>query len=221
MKISIFILAFGLLTIFSSSVSAQSLDISSGGLPVITGATGATISANSATSQNLSVSINPGDLSPMNAANAVKITIPIAIRSNIPYQVSVSVSGGFEVNPRTLQASDIGFGVGNLRSMGAGAAVCAQSFHAFRPPFENDPLNTITLNSNGRAAFGSSIADLGVSSVVLSGPRLSLDEGNLQRTSDNGYIFDAVFVIKPQFFAPGSFSVNLQFTISSGPNAPC
>lgn len=221
MKISVFILAIGFWIIFSPAVSAQSLDISSGGMPVITGATGATVSANSGATQNLSVSINLGDVSPINQSNAVKITVPIAIRSNIPYQISASVNGSFGADSRALQASDIGFGAGNFRSMGAGAAVCFQSSHDFRTPFQNDPANNVTFNSNGRAAYPSTLADVGVSSVFLSGPRLSQDEGNLQRTTDNGYIFDAVFVIKPQFYAPGNFSVNLLFTISGGPNAPC
>lgn len=200
---------------------AQTLDISAGGMPVITGSSGATVTANSGTTQNLSVSVNLGDVSPMNSSNTVKLVVPISVRSIVPYQVSVSVNGTFGANPRALQASDIGFGVGNLRSMGASAAICTQSSHAFRLPFENDPASNISYNSKGRAVYASSIADVGVSSVILSGPRLSAGETNLQRNTDNGYTFDAVFVIKPQFFAPGNFSVNLLFTISDGPNTPC
>lgn len=221
MKIPNLILTFGFWLIFSQTAFAQTLDISAGGLPTVTGSSSSIITANSSTTQDLSVAVNLGDVSPMNSSNAVKITVPIAIRSIVPYQVSVSVNSSFDSNTRTLQASDIGFGVRNLRSTGAGAAVCAQSSHAFRTPFENDPINTITFNSNGRVKYASSIADVGVSSVILSGPRLSLDEANLQRKTDNAYIFDAIFVIKPQFYAPGNFNVNLLFTISDGPNAPC
>ena len=201
---------------------AQTVDISSGGLPTVTGSGSVNITASSSTTQNLNVSINLGDISPLNNSNTIKIIVPVAIRSIVPYQVSVNSSGTFNPNLRAFQASDIGFGLQNMRSSGAGASQCTQSTHDFRSPFANNPETAVTFNSKGRAVYTSSVDDAGISSVILSGPRLSLDSGaTVSRSPDNAYIFDAVFVVKPQFYAPGSFSLNLTFAIAEGAAAPC
>ena len=41
------------------------------------------------------------------------------------------------------------------------------------------------------------------------------------RFNDDAWAFDAVLVITPQYFAPGSASATLTFQISSGPNVQC
>ena len=203
----------------ATTISAQALDISSGGQPTITGTLGGSVTGSASVLNNLVVTINFGEVSPANTNAIVKVVVPIGIRSTQPYQVSVSVAGLGNANPQALQASDIGFGVGNLRSLGAGAKVCTRSGHIFYPPFNNDPANTVTINGSGRAAYQSSLANISGSTVILSGPRLT--SGSVTRATDNGYAFDAIFAITPQFFAAGVSSATLTFTISAGPNVPC
>jgi hypothetical protein len=41
------------------------------------------------------------------------------------------------------------------------------------------------------------------------------------RQTDNGYIFDAVLVITPQFYATGISTGTFTFSISAGPSAQC
>jgi hypothetical protein len=50
-----------------------------------------------------------------------------------------------------------------------------------------------------------------------------LTKGNTvtKREPDNGWVFDAIFTIRPQFYATGSFNATLTFTISAGPNVRC
>jgi hypothetical protein len=210
-----------LLCAAGSTASAQTFDLSGGGLPTMTGALNGSVSGTSNTTQDLVVTINFGEVSPVNANNLVKIVVPIAIRSTDPYQVTVSLAGTFNGNLQAVQRSDIGFGTANLRQMGNKSQDCDRSQHLFRTPFNNDPAMNVTFDANGRAAYPSSLSNIAAAStVILSGPKLT--KGSITKhEDDNGYIFDAILTIKPQFYAAGTFSGTLTFTISSGPNVPC
>lgn len=202
------------------SASAQTFDLSGGGQPTLTGALNGSVTGSSSTTQDLVVTVNFGEVSPANSNNLVKVVVPIAIRSTDPYQVTVSVAGTFNANTQAVQRSDIGFGVSNIRQMGNKSQDCNRSQHLFRSPFDNDPSFNITLNSSGRAAYTSSLQNISGATVILSGPRLT--KGSVTKhENDNGYVFDAVFTIKPQFYASGTFSATITFSISAGPNVPC
>lgn len=204
----------------SSSASAQTFDIGSGGQPTITGALNGSVNGTSNPTQDLVVTVNFGEISPVNSNNLVKVVVPIAIRSDSPYQVSVSVAGTFSANQQAVQPSDIGFGVRNLRQMGIKSQDCDRSPHLFRAPFDNDPAANITLDAQGRTVYASSLANVGANTVILSGPKLT--KGSLTKhEADNGYIFDAILTIRPQFYATGAFNATITFTISAGPNVPC
>ncbi|HEV2911754.1 MAG TPA: hypothetical protein VGX92_00440 [Pyrinomonadaceae bacterium] len=216
--ITITIFSWLLLLCAAAETHAQ-FDIGSGGTPTITGAQGGTVTGNSSVLQDLVVTINFGEVSPINSNNLVKVVVPVAIRSTAPYQVTVSVAGTFNANSQAVQASDIGFGVLNMRQMGAKSQDCSVA-HLFRSPFNNDPSTGVTINASGRAAYPSSLQNVSTSTVILSGPKLT--RGSLaRREADNGYIFDAVFTIKPQYYVSGTFSATITFTISAGPNVGC
>ena len=202
------------------TASAQALDISSGGLPTITGSVNGSVTGNANVTGDLVVTINFGEVSPLNTNSVVKVVVPIALRSNQPYQVSVSMSGLTNANSEALQASDVGFGLQNPRLLGGAGQTCNQSTHIIRSPFNNDPANSATIAANGRVSYPSSLANISGSTVILSGPELSKNNSSKRQQSD-GWVFDAVFVLTPQFFAPGVSSTTLVFTISSGPNGPC
>jgi hypothetical protein len=198
---------------------AQQFDIGGGGAPTITGALGGTVTGSSGLTQDLVVTINFGNVSPINSNNIVKVVVPVAIRSSAPYQVAVSMAGTFDPNLQAVQRSDIGFGVLNMRQLGNKSQDCNVP-HLFRAPFNNDPAAMVTLDANGRAAYPSSLSNIVASTVILSGPRLT--KGALTKhEADNGYVFDAVFAIKPQYYVTGTFSATITFTISSGPNVGC
>lgn len=210
-----------LLLCASARASAQQFDIGSGGLPVITGARGGSVMGSSDVTQNLVVNVDFGEVSPINTNSIVKVIVPISIRSTSAYQVSVSVSGSFDSNPQAVQRTDIGFGANNLRSMGAKSRQCNESAHAFRAPFNNDPAATATLDAAGRTSYPSSLDSVGASAVILSGPELTKGNSVERREPDNGYVFDAILAIRPQFYASGRFNATLTFTISPGPNVRC
>jgi hypothetical protein len=199
---------------------AQALDISSGGQPTITGAVNGSVTGSASVTNDLVVTINFGEVSPLNPNAIVKVMVPVAIRSNQPYQISVTTSGLSNANTQALQASDVGFGLQNLRLLGGAGKICTQSTHIIRSPFDNDPAFSATVGSNGRVAYSSSLANISGSTVILSGPELSKNNSAKRQQSD-GYEFDLIFTVTPQFFAAGVSSATLVFTISPGPNVPC
>ena len=199
---------------------AQALDISSGGLPTITGTVGGSVTGNASVTGDLVVTINFGEVSPVNTNSVVKVVVPIALRSTQPYQVAVSVSGLTNANAQALQASDVGFGLQNPRLLGGAGQICTQSTHIISSPFNNDPANSATVGANGRVSYPSSLANVSGSTVILSGPVLSKNN-SIKRQQSDGWIFDAVFALTPQFFAAGVSSTTLTFTISTGPNVTC
>jgi hypothetical protein len=69
-------------------------------------------------------------------------------------------------------------------------------------------------------AYPSTLANLSGATIILTGPELSKNNSSKRQQSD-GWIFDAVFALTPQFFVSGVSSTTLIFTISPGPNVPC
>jgi hypothetical protein len=223
MRLRLFTFSFLTALIFlavAQTTFAQALDISSGGLPTITGAVGGSVTGNANVTGDLVVTINFGEVSPLNTNSVVKVVVPIALRSNQPYQVSVSMSGLTNANSEALQAADVGFGLQNPRLLGGAGQTCNQSTHIIRSPFNNDPATSATVGSNGRVSYPSTLASLSGPTVILSGPELSKNNSSKRQQSD-GWVFDAVFALTPQFFIAGVSSATLIFTISPGPNAPC
>jgi len=214
------LLAVVTLLAIAESASAQALDISSGGQPTITGAVNGSVTGSASVLNDLIVTVNFGEVSPLNTNPIVKVTVPIALRSNQPYQVSVSVSGISNANGEGLQASDVGFGLQNLRLLGGAGQTCNQSTHLIRSPFNNDPATSATVGTNGRVAYASSLANFSGSTIILSGPELSKNNSSKRQQSD-GWMFDAILTITPQFFTAGTSSATLIFTIAPGPNVPC
>jgi hypothetical protein len=219
-RVIIIAILSGLLTLCAArQTHAQTFDLSSGGTPTITGAQGGTVTGSASMTQDLAVTINFGEISPINTNNLVKVVVPIAIRSTAPYQVAVSVAGTFNANLQAVQRSDIGFGAQNMRQTGNKAQDCTVP-HLFRSPFNNDPSVGVTLDAAGRAAFTSSLQNIGAATVILSGPKLT--KGSVTKhEADNGYVFDAIFTIKPQYYVTGTFTATITFTISAGPNVGC
>ena len=218
-------LIFGLLSLLTlllvaKASFAQALDISSGGQPTITGALNGSVTGSASVLNDLVVTVNFGEVSPLNTNPIVKVIVPIALRSNQPYQVSVSVSGISFANGQGLQASDIGFGIQNPRLLGGAGKTCDQSTHIIRSPFDNDPATSATIGTSGRVSYPSSFATLSGATVVLSGHELSKNNSSKRQQSD-GWLFDVILAITPQFFSAGASSATLVFSIAPGPNVPC
>jgi hypothetical protein len=199
---------------------AARYDIGSAGLPTIAGNVGGSVTGSSTLLANLTVTVNFGELSPVNSNNIVKVVIPIAMRSDSAYKMAVTISGTQSADVNAVRFSDIGFGIQNLRSFGNAATACGAN-SIIASPFNNDPSSTFTINgATGRAQYTSSLANLGVSTQVLNGPQLSTNFSG--SGSNDGWAFDAILAVKPQYYTPGGLStITLTFTISSGSAFSC
>jgi hypothetical protein len=201
-------------------VLAARYDLGSAGLPTISGNVGGSVTGSSTLLAALTVTVDFGELSPANANQTVKVVIPIAMRTDSAYRMVVTRTGSVGVDPNSVQFSDIGFGIQNLRSFGNSPTTCGAN-SIIASPFNNDPSLSVTINgATGRAQYPSSLADIGASTQVINGPQLSNNFG--ARGKNDGWAFDAILTVKPQYYTPGVFSsITLTFTILSGPAFPC
>ncbi len=198
-------------------------DIGTGGTATITGAPGGTVIVNPSPLA-LEVTVNFGEVSPINPNPLVRVSVPVIIRSEAEYRLVASVvSSGMGTSADAIQLSDIGIGIVNLRALSRGE-VCATP-HTLYPPFNTDP--SLSVQRSPRASYPASLAQLGASTVVMSGPILSsrnvkLNPRNIPGNQrENGWQFDLIFALAPQFFAPGNSSATVLLTISQGPTLPC
>lgn len=192
-------------------------DVSSGGRPTISGNLGGgVLVADPTLLGDLNVTVDFGEVSPINRNGIVKVVVPIAIRAESPFELFASVSASGAPQPLQMQLSDIGFGLQNIRIMSKGKNCANTSINA---AYANDPATTVTMNP--RARYPSSLANLTATSMVLSGPEVS--PGKVKpRKPENGILVDAVFALVPQFFLPGTTSVTITFSMRPGPaNMKC
>src|SRR5438105_8675465 len=153
-----------------ATAEAQTFDISSGGQPTITGATGGSVTGSSSLLNDLTVTINFGEISPANTNSIVYVVVPIGIRSTQAYQVTVTVIGPSNANAQALQPADVGFGVNNMQAMGSKSNVCTNSSHIFYAPFNNDPSIRVTSDAKERATYPSSLPNISFSTITSLGP---------------------------------------------------
>ena len=186
----------------------------------MTGALGGSVAGSASVLNNLTVTVNFGEAGPANTNNIIKLTVPIAVRSTQPYRVTAVYTGTTVLSLQAIQDTDVGFGLRNIRSMGANARVCTLSNHLIANPFNNDPATSRTIAANGRAAYPSTMNNIAFTTPIISGPRLS-NTATAARQANNGYIFDVVFALTPQYYAPGLSTAVITFTIEAGPNVPC
>lgn len=200
---------------------AQAFDLGPAGTPQISGSLGGSVTGNTLLSQSLSYVVDFGDVSPANLNSFVKIVLPVAMRSTGPYQVTAVITTNplNSTAPMSLQLSDIGFGVQNLRSLGGNKATNCGASSIINPVYNNDP--TLTANTSGRVSYATSLENLGSTPLLVNGPQLSQGPNFNGNKVTNGWAVDVVLTIAPQFFAAGTFNnLTVTFTIGSSSAQP-
>jgi hypothetical protein len=190
------------------------VDIASGGAVTLTGAQGGGVTGNTAKGNKLTgVTISLGDLSPANPNDVVRAVVPLRLRSNIAYTLSVSSPGFSNADPLALQSSDVGFGIGNIQRSDSGVntqGTDTPTAATFGDPWTGSDAD----GSSPRWDFPAtkSLSYFSSSRPVLTGARIM----NVVPASHvGGLTLDAYFVVKPQFFTPGDFTTTVSFTIST------
>lgn len=190
------------------------VDVASGGPATLTGSSGGAITGNTNKGDRLTtLTINFGDVSPLNTSAFVRAAVPLRLRSNVPYTLTVSTSGFTNADPLAMQPSDVGFGIDAAPSRAdPGVQPGADTV---TPSMAGDPsLDPDQNPATSRWDFKpeKSFAYLLSPRVALQGPRImqAVPPG-----LNSGLILSIYFAIKPQFFSTGSFATQVTFTVST------
>lgn len=192
-------------------------DIGTGGNATIAGTLNGSVVVNPS-QLALQVTVDFGEISPINRNSMVRVSVPVTVRSEAAYQLVAQVaSSGMSASPDGMQLSDIGIGILNVRPLSRGRT-CTTPQTVY-PPFNADP--ALTAQQTPRVAYAGNLSLLANARMVMTGPVLSSRPIALNNPGPNGWSFDLVLTVAPQFFVPGSSTATLVLTISQGPDTPC
>lgn len=222
-------LAAGVVGIAATAASAQTtsgtvtingtvskfVELTSGGPVTVAGNSGGAVTTNGTLANPLAVVVNLGELGPVNTSSFVTATVPLRLRSNAPYVLSMSAtvsSSGTTTNK--IGGADIGFGLGSVTRSGVGVYTSGTDTNAT----SGDP--TLAANgavnaTSGRYEFTatkSKLSDFSTTTSVLSGDHVM---NAVPASNTNGLTVPAIFAVKPQFFEAGTTTATVTFTISA------
>jgi hypothetical protein len=209
---------FGQSTTGTVSVSAtvsKFVEVNSGGAVTVTGNSGGGVTTDGVANTPLAVAINLGELGPTNTNPFVIAQVPLKLRSNAPYVLSMTAtvtSSGTTTN--RIGAADVGFGLGTVTRTGTGVHTTGTDTNAT----SGDP--TLAANGSVNATSGryeftavrSNLSFFTSATTALSGAFIM---NAVPRSNGNGLTVPAVFAIKPQFFENGTTTINVTFTVTA------
>ena len=201
-------------TVSMSATVSKFVEINSGGAVTLTGNSGGGVITDGTTNSPLAVSINLGELGPSNTNPFVTALVPLKLRSNAAYVLSMTAtvtSSGTTTN--RIGASDVGFGLGTVSRTGVGVNAGADTNAT-----SGDP--TLAANGSVNATSGryeftavrSNLNSFSSATTTLSGPFIM---NAVPRSNANGLTVPAFFAVKPQFFENGTTTISVTFTVTA------
>jgi hypothetical protein len=202
-------------TVNMSGTVSKFVEINSGGAVSLAGNSGGGITANGTVNNPLAVVVNLGELGPSNTSSFVVADVPLKLRSNAAYVMSmiatVSSSG---TTTNKIGASDIGFGLGAVTRTGVGVNSTGTDTNTTA----NDP--TLVANGSINATSGryeftatrSNLSAFAASTTALSGSYIM---NAVPRSNSNGLNVPAIFAVKPQFYENGTTTIAVTFTVTA------
>src|SRR5688572_23397613 len=202
-------------TVSMSATVSKFVEINSGGAVTLTGNSGGGVTTDGVANNPLAVSINLGELGPGNTNSFVTATVPLKLRSNAAYVLSMSstvTSSGTSAS--RIGAADVGFGLGTVTRSGIGVNNTGTDTNAT----SGDP--TLAANGSVNATTGryeftavrSNLSFFSSSTTALSGPIIM---NAVPRSNANGLTVPAFFAVKPQFFENGTTTISVTFTVTA------
>ena len=202
-------------TVTMSATVSKFVEINSGGSVTLTGNSGGGVTTDGVTNSPLAVSINLGELGPSNTNSFVTAQVPLKLRSNAPYVLSMSAtvtSSGTSAS--RIGAADVGFGLGTVSRSGVGVNTAGADTNAT----SGDP--TLAANGSVNATTGryeftavrSNLNAFSSATTALSGPIIM---NAVPRSNANGLTVPAFFAVKPQFFENGTTTISVTFTVTA------
>lgn len=201
-------------TVSMSATVSKFVEINSGGAVTLTGNSGGGVTTDGVANSPLAVSINLGELGPSNTNSFVTASVPLKLRSNAAYVLSMTAtvtSSG--TTSSKIGAADIGFGLGTVSRTGLGVNAGSDTNATSGDPTlaANGSVNGTT----GRYEFTavrSNLSAFSSATTALSGPIIM---NAVPRSNANGLTVPAMFAVKPQFFENGTTTVSVTFTVTA------
>jgi len=202
-------------TVSMSATVSKFVEINSGGAVTLTGNSGGGVTTDGVANSPLAVSINLGELGPSNTNSFVTASVPLKLRSNAAYVLSMTAtvtSSG--TTSSKIGAADVGFGLGAVSRTGVGVNTGGSDTNAT----SGDP--TLAANGSVNAGTGryeftavrSNLSAFSSATTALSGPIIM---NAVPRSNANGLTVPALFAVKPQFFENGTTTVSVTFTVTA------
>jgi hypothetical protein len=202
-------------TVSMSATVSKFVEINSGGSVTLTGNSGGGVTTDGVTNSPLAVSINLGELGPANTNSFVTASVPLKLRSNASYVLSMSAtvtSSG--TTTQRIGAADVGFGLGTTSRSGTGVNTGGTDTNAT----SGDPTLAANGSVNGTSgryeftAVRSNLSAFSSATTALSGPFIM---NAVPRSNANGLTVPAFFAVKPQFFENGTTTISVTFTVTA------
>jgi len=202
-------------TVSMSATVSKFVEINSGGAVTLSGNSGGGVTTDGTVNNPLAVSINLGELGPSNSNSFVTASVPLKLRSNAAYVLSMNAtvtSTGTSSNK--IGAADVGFGLGSVTRSGTGVNTSGTDTNAT----SGDPTlaaNGAVNGATGRYEFTavrSNLSAFSSSTTALNGAFIM---NAVPKTNTNGLTVPAIFAIKPQFYENGSTTISVTFTVTA------
>src|SRR5215217_1113209 len=202
-------------TVSMSATVSKFVEINSGGGVTLTGNSGGGVTTDGVINTPLAVAINLGELGPGNTNSFVTAQVPLKLRSNAPYVLSMSAtvtSSGTSAS--RIGAADVGFGLGTVSRLGIGVNTTGTDTNASSGD-PTLPANGAVNGTTGRFEFTAVRSNLSAftsATTALSGPIIM---NAVPRSNANGLTVPAMFAVKPQFFENGTTTISVTFTVTA------
>jgi hypothetical protein len=199
-----------------SATVSKFVELNSGGAVTLTGNVGGGVTTDGVANSPLAVAINLGELGPTNTNPFVIAQVPLKLRSNAPYVLSMSAtvtSSGTTTN--RIGAADVGFGLGTITRSGTGVNTAAGTDTNATSGDPALPANGSVNATSGRYEFTavrSNLSAFASPATALNGPFIM---NAVPRSNTNGLTVPAFFAIKPQFFENGTTTISVTFTVTA------
>ncbi len=202
-------------TVTVSATVSKFVEINSGGAVTLTGNSGGGVTIDGVANSPLAVSINLGELGPSNTNNFVTAQVPLKLRSNAAYVLSmIATVNSSGTTSNRIGAADVGFGLGTITRSGTGVNATGTDTNATsgNPTL---PANGSVNATSGRYEFTavrSNLSAFSSATTALNGPFIM---NAVPRSNANGLTVPAFFAIKPQFFENGTTTISVTFTVTA------
>jgi len=202
-------------TVSVSATVSKFVEINSGGSVTLTGNSGGGVTTDGVANSPLAVAINLGELGPANTNSFVTAQVPLKLRSNANYVLSMiaTVTSSGSTSNR-IGAADVGFGLGTITRSGTGVHLTGTDTNATSGD-PTLPANGSVNGTTGRYEFTavrSNLSAFASSTTALNGAFIL---NAVPRSNTNGLTVPAFFAIKPQFFENGTTTISVTFTVTA------